>query len=196
MKSKYNIAFDENSHTYKVDGVVKQSVTQIMLSAGLMDWVKGIHEYYAERGSLAHLACHLFDTVGLDMDTVDERIRNYVNAYTTFRKENKVKVVASEVMMYDPELDCCGTLDKLLSWGGKLVLVDLKSNTCPDTAEVQLAEYERMVLKDLGYEVDDVRVLVLKDDGRYSLSKSINTRRGRGVFKAANVIAKWKGETK
>lgn len=193
MSEYYTITFEEAGHIYRVNGAVVPSVTQVMQAAGMMDWTKNIHEYFAERGTRVHQACHIFDTAGLDMDSVDDRIKPYVNAYIQFRADTKAKVVASEKVMYSPKLNVCGTLDKLLAWDGKLRLIDLKCSQLPVTAEVQLAAYENIYKEDATRpEIDEVRALVLKEDGKYSLSKPLKTKNGFRVFQAALTITKWK----
>jgi hypothetical protein len=73
-----------------------------------------IMEKAMDRGSAVHRACHL-DVIGeLDETGLREDVKPYLTAFRKWRNDEKPVIVASEVPMYDPIHDICGTADLIL----------------------------------------------------------------------------------
>lgn len=58
-----------------------------------------ILERACDRGNAVHMACHYYDEGDLDIDSVDEAIKGYVQGYMRFDQECPGKVVAVEQRM-------------------------------------------------------------------------------------------------
>lgn len=126
------ILFDEEPHTYSYRGKQYQSVTQVIRLAGLGDDFSAVHpdrmEYAQRRGSMVHLACQYFDEGCLDLSTVDDAIRGYVEAYILFRAQRPLKVIAVEKRMVDVDLQVAGTPDLICFIDGRRSVVDHKTS--------------------------------------------------------------------
>jgi hypothetical protein len=147
-------------HVYTVDGEVKQSVTQMLKSVGIVE-CSGIPEYYADRGTAVHDYCTLYVQGWLDWTEVRKDCLPFVRTFQRLVWELGLSYVSAEQPSYDPEYDICGKYDLIMMWKGKRVLVELKTTDFPMWGGLQLASYERMV------EVDDVMGMALKEGKVY-----------------------------
>src|SRR5687767_7346130 len=83
--------FDELTHTYRVDGQVVPSVTQILQALDIVDYSyipPAVREAALLRGRKVHIATHFDDQGDLDEQTVPEEILPYVFAWRRFRQES------------------------------------------------------------------------------------------------------------
>jgi hypothetical protein len=177
-------------------------VTDILRIAGLRPEMKVKQEdkeYYLLRGKQIHKACEIMDTdpVGLQWDSVDERIRPFVEGYARFRREMMGDVVSCELKVTHPFLRYVGTIDRVFkNLGGMpgLFIVDLKTNDVDDATAIQTMGYV------LAYEAQKKRKripcyrrgLALKDDGTYRLvGDKWNDSADYGTFMAALAVAEW-----
>ena len=83
-------SFDEATHGYSVDGISVPSVTRTIDHAGLVSYDMVREEILlrkSEIGTKVHRACHFFDDGDLDIESLDYRIRGYVEAWIKFRNE-------------------------------------------------------------------------------------------------------------
>lgn len=136
LESLDDIAFEEESHVYSIGKKVYPSVTQAIRAAGMGDDFSMVPSHimaYAQmRGRAVHLGCHYIDQGGVDMASVDERIRGYVEAYALFRSDCHVKVIASEQRIHTNNLAneglwVAGTPDLLCYLNGRRSIVDRKT---------------------------------------------------------------------
>lgn len=121
------ILLDKVTHTYTVDGVVKPSVTQILDDLGFID-----KEYYTEEGrnigTAVHVCCEWLDKgIPFDWDALDQRVAGRVRAYIRFKEETGFVPDLIEHMVYNPELDHAGSLDRTGKLNAKRVTIDFKS---------------------------------------------------------------------
>lgn len=156
----YNIEFDEEDHIYKVDGIVKPSVTQTLRGAGIVDDYSNLDPYYADRGTAAHTGCTLLAQGFLDWATVSDDVRPYVETFESIVKRMGMTYVSAEEPCYDKEYDICGTYDLIMMWNGARTLTELKTGAFPMWGGLQLASYERMV------DVENVLGIELKGSGK------------------------------
>jgi hypothetical protein len=127
-----NIAVVEmgDGHIYRVDGVIKPSVTQILKDCRIADFdaiPQEVGEYAMTRGSALHLACELLDKELLDESDVDPVLVPYLDAYREWKEDVGFEPSLIEFMFYHP-LGYCGTMDRTgrVRNNDKLV-VDLKT---------------------------------------------------------------------
>jgi hypothetical protein len=104
-----NITLDE-SHVYRVDGIIKPGVTSILDYNGLIsEFCK--QEFAAQKGSAIHVAAKLLFQDELDWDSIDKRIFPYVHSLALFVKHTGFKATSTETSGYYEHLDYCGTWD-------------------------------------------------------------------------------------
>lgn len=138
------IMFEEEPHRYTYRGQVYVSVTQAIRLAGLgedFSYVNPERLLYAQRrGSMVHLATHYFDDGGLDLKSVDDSIRGYVDAYIAFRSDRPLKVIASERRMISEKLKVATTPDLICFMGGQRCVIEKKtSQSIAKSARLQTA---------------------------------------------------------
>ena len=195
-----NFQFTEATHEYTVDGIRVPSVTQILESAGLVDY-RGIPpetlRYAAERGTAVHLASVYYDQEDLDPDSLDPQVAKYLAAWRKFRLEHEFQVLESEQMHLGElnDLQFGMTVDRVVKIDGRLAILDLKcSSKVYDWCGVQTAGYAI----GLGNGTLDARLAVyrrlvvqLKPDCTYRLYEYSGPMDGE-IFAAALRIAHWK----
>jgi hypothetical protein len=169
--SAVQIDFEESTHTYRVNGTVLPSVTQILEFAGISDFSGVPAEVLAraqKRGTAVHNAAWYDDQNDLDESTLDPTITGYLTAWRKFKAENGVTVKLIEQRVYSP-LGFVGTFDRLIEmpkWGE--VMPDLKTGEESPSWRIQLAAY----LKGFhGPQAPKCRrvAVKLRKDGTYSL---------------------------
>ena len=89
----------------------------------------GLPVWYLERGKLVHHAPTLIDKGTLDWDTVDKRIKPFLDAYASFRDTSNFVVEASELNVVHTSLRYGGRLDRVYRAPGhaRLVVADIKT---------------------------------------------------------------------
>ena len=177
----------QESHQYIIDGKPCQSsVTRELEKAGLSKyWNKD--PWYMERGSAIHTATHLIDLDQLDWDTVDERIKGFLEGYLKFKRESGIIFEHREVSLYDPIYQFCGTPDAFYP------LTDVKTG---EENEVQLGGYWQL-LRANGYETGrEAFSLRLFEDGKYKFNPVKDIKFLSQVFLSCLTINRYKENTK
>lgn len=140
------VAFDTASHTYRVDGRVLPSVTQVLQILQDFGGVPAdVLERAREFGSHVHTAVDLDNRGELDEDSLDPALRPCLEAWRKFRADTGAVVVASELRLADSVLGYAGTLDTLLVIRSRHALVDVKTGLVPRTVGPQLAAYDHLL---------------------------------------------------
>ncbi|NIQ00988.1 MAG: hypothetical protein GWM98_11665 [Nitrospinaceae bacterium] len=167
-KAAERLTFSEPEHRYELDGKYIPSVTTILDDVGLKtfpDFVQD-REWYADRGTKVHKACHLFDIGKLVPESVDPAITGYLKAYELAKKEMGFTVVHSELRVFDEAFWVAGTLDKFVAFrGGKTAIIDLKCGAKNRGDRYQTAGYGYAFG---GYFEIDRLALYLRDDGSFA----------------------------
>lgn len=121
------LVFDEVTHTYRVDGVVVPSVTQILARTGLTDF-SGIPDRIRiaalNRGRRVHQAANYLLEGDLDWATVDDADRGYVESCAAFLAAAEFIVLAAEIRLFHPVLRYAGTADAIGIWHGERAIAD------------------------------------------------------------------------
>ena len=161
------LTFDPKEHRYELDGRFIPSVTQVLDDVGLKtfpDFVKD-REWYADRGSKVHKACHLLDIDDLNPKTVDPKIQGYIRAYSNAKREMGFTVVETEMSVVNEAFWYAGTLDKFVVLkDGKTGIIDLKCGAKNDGDCLQTAGYAYAFGDPYGMERMG---LYLREDGSY-----------------------------
>jgi hypothetical protein len=193
------LQFFAPEHRYELDGQRLPSVTQILQSAGLIDYSmvpRDLLEKAKARGTRVHLACAYLDEGDLDPRSVSEEDAGYVAAYERFKRETSFEPRLIEHRVYHRSLRYAGTLDRTGTIGQQLFLIDIKTGDPQPSAFVQLAAYHACCLFE-DFVFCRRRVLHLRADGTYALiaPKDDCTSVPAGemnVFRAALVVHQWK----
>ncbi len=170
------IEFDSETHTYRSEGRVIPSVTQVMQAVNIID-----SSYYtdfgATRGTYVHKAVNLRALGKLDENSLDEHTEPYLCQYDKFVKETGFQVLSSEqpVSYRHGAVDkilYCGTYDLIGILNGHDVLIDVKTNNTPKWAGVQTWAYLKAVqsMPESKHQPTKRFALTLKDN-RYQLKK-------------------------
>jgi hypothetical protein len=172
-----------DDHKYIVDGKPKLNVTEVLELSGLSSYYPR-DPWYLERGRVVHKATVMVDNDTLDWNTVDDRIKGYLEGYRKFRQEPGWKFEHSEVKLYHPTYDYCGTPDRFLP------LLDIKTG---EDNEEQLGGYWELLLAN-GYNPKrEAYTLKLNENGTYRLLQTKEPiTKLRDIFLAALTIVKWK----
>lgn len=162
-KNNYEIDFDEETHSYYVNGVRLPSVSEIM-SPLSKEYYKNIDKETmkkaAQRGKTIHKNIEFYEEFGV----MNDDYKDYLFQYQIAKKLEKINVLKCEVMMTDGTY--CGTFDLLVEIDNELVLIDTKatSKINKELLQVQLAAYLKLARHN-GYNVFKSKVLHLKKDG-------------------------------
>lgn len=148
------LAFNAETHEYVVDGVRVPSVTEILKATGVavdFDELAGRSHRLGRAisdkcalGQALHKDAHAYDDDDLVWDSVDARVRPYLEAWVTFRERRNLQPTGRERRVYHPGLRYAGTLDGLFQQrDGTTVLADIKTGD-PESAgaRYQLAAYQ------------------------------------------------------
>lgn len=151
-----DLIYDPATHTSRTpDGRDVPHVTHILKACGISADFEALAEMSrrigdaieAARilGTVVHEDAHAYDDGDLDLSTVHELSRPYLDAWATFRAHLKLQPLGRERRIYHPVHDYTGKYDGIFhqTGSGKRILVDIKIGD-PDDAgcRFQLAAYE------------------------------------------------------
>ena len=179
------LTFDAETHTYKINGVVVPSVTQVLDEGGFIDktWFT---EGGRNRGTYVAQATQFDDEGALNWDALDDKLKGYVTAWRGFLKDTKWEVVAIEQRVHNPEMGYAGTLDRIMDNGYWRWVLDIKTGASQKWHSLQTAAYAACMER-----AQKRASLVLKENGTYKLHE--HTGWGdRRVFYAALSCYHWK----
>lgn len=168
------LTFDAATHTYRIDGAVVPSVTQLLRPMQNFDGIDpAVLEAKRELGTFVHKACELDDEDDLDEDSLDPVILGYVQGWRKFKRETGALVLQSERQLCNRALGFAGTLDRVAELhhlnAPSRWLLDIKTSAEIDAwVGVQLAGY-RLLLESNGDHVDALAAVQLFPDGKYAL---------------------------
>jgi hypothetical protein len=141
-----NIAFDEATHSYWIDGKKATSVTESLKLAGLIDGIQFASEEALWRGKAVHAAIHFYHKGTLNWDSLDERLVPFVRGYLKFIEDTGFVPEEWEKRVSIPHLILCGTLDVIgVLPDGSRALIDFKTGLQANMGEwvgLQLALYD------------------------------------------------------
>lgn len=124
------LTFDQESHTYRWNGAVVPSVTQILRPLMDLDAVDpDVLRRASAFGTAVHLACELDDKGTLDESALDPALAPYLAGWRQFSKDYGCRWEALESRVYHSTLRYAGTLDRRGTVGGHQAYVDIKSGT-------------------------------------------------------------------
>lgn len=128
----YTLEYDDDTHTYLVDGVIVPSVTQV-LSLKFGNKYEHVNrstlERAANRGTLIHKAIEEYCKTGADDSS--KELHNFIflkNYYDFNVLENEVPII----IFTDDKPTAAGRLDLILDINGGLAVADIKTTAVLD----------------------------------------------------------------
>jgi len=163
------IEFNESTHTYTSEGAKVPSVSTIITDLLGSDYSK-IDPFYAHRGTAVHKAIELYLGKRLNMDSLDEHVKPYFEAFLRFEKETEFVVEETELRIFSERLWFAGTLDLIGMIGGKKFLLDIKTGQKQKWHDLQTAGYA------IGYGDEDIKrgCIYLKKNQTYQLQPHLS----------------------
>ena len=112
VESPDSVEFDRDEHIYTRRGVILPSITQILTAEGIIDT-----SFYTKegrhRGSMVHLACHLYDTAQISEEEIDAETEPYLRAWIAFKRATGFVVKDSEKPLASKLYVFAGTPDRV-----------------------------------------------------------------------------------
>ena len=161
------IDFNEQEHTYKIDGRKVPSVTQIISETIGHGWIAA--DWYLTRGRAIH-KCAEFIAQGKDFK-YDDRLAGYVAALRKFFSEVKPVVIKSELFVGSSTYQFCGTLDLICKIGTRNVIIDYKHSVDKIRIPLQIGGYAIGMRDTYGTEYCFGSGVQPKEDGTYSMTE-------------------------
>lgn len=195
------LTFNPERHEYRLGDQVLPHVTQVTDSlqsySGVSDKVM---REAADRGRAVHLATQLWDEDDLDVDSLPDTVRPYLDAWIRFREETGFEPGLIEFRVHSRTFGYAGTLDRTGSFHklrgirpDQPALIDLKA-TYKIMAAVgpQTAGYLHALHETLGNKITRRRFAVqLKPDGTYRLEECKDPS-DWSVFLSALTLTNWR----
>lgn len=183
------LTFDEASHTYRYEGKVVPSVTQILgRYVDLSKIPPDVLQRKRDIGVAVHKAIELDVAGDLDDESISPVWAPYFAGWRKFRAESGLEITASEQKLYSTKYAFAGTLDL----AGNLpkigtAIIDTKTTTgLYPTVGPQVAAYAELA----GAPKAKRFALLLTPDGKYQL-EPLTDRGDWNVFLAALTIHQW-----
>jgi hypothetical protein len=189
------LSFEDETHTYRIDGRRVFSVTQALSAAyGDLCW-PWANEFAMERGRRVHQALNYWIRGELDVKKLSDYIAGYVAAGIRFFNESGFEIgtfqgePASEVRMYSHVYDAAGTADLFGTLYRKRACVDFKTGEPGWIAGPQTWAYTAMWQEMTGEVIRERYALRLYEDGSYQLVPYKDHRNDQADFLAALRVA-------
>lgn len=191
------LTFEAETHTYRVDGAVVPSVTQVLEPLTGLEFVDDeTLAIAAEFGTHVHKAVQLHNEGRLDRASLSPAIEPYLAGWERFVAESGIAIIDVERAVYHGKMRYAGTLDArgYFPDNHKVpALIDVKTGSGhPRTVGPQTAAYEAALVEaGLGRHT---RFCCLLRPNTYTLKPLANPN-DINVFKAALTIHRWRHNT-
>jgi len=136
--------YDHESHSYRANGMVIPSVTQILAVSRFSD-MSFVTQNALERGTRIHRLTEQFDRFSLRMDQVMKQDVPFVTAWIEFKMATGFKPALIEYPAWHPQFHYGGTPDRVGQIGRTWYVVEIKTNSAPKSTGIQLAAYEMLM---------------------------------------------------
>lgn len=179
----------DSQHQYRWDGKPVDGLTSTIEEAGLIgSWGNA---WYLDRGSKIHLATQYWDEGTLDEETVDPKIKGYLESWKRFTKDQNYTPVEIEYQIFNPELRVASTVDRI---PGPL---DLKSGSPEPWHILQIAfQWSTLLRSGLYYLTKPMDVYLDSDGGppKVKLYKTSEMREAYKVYCSMLYFLRWRRE--
>jgi len=162
------LVFNPKDHTYELNERKVVSVTNAINS--IFPKRPWFNDYYADKGTALHLACHYYVKGILDESTIDNRIQSKFDGFKKFLSDFtllKKSIQETEYKVFNKHYNFAGTIDLIIEKFNtpNFTLADIKSSYDPIVL-IQLAGYYLCIKE---YKIDQAVVIILNDNGTYNL---------------------------
>ena len=202
-----HFTFEEEAHRYTMEPGSRPvpSVTQVLDGVGMSPDFSHLDDFYRQRGSAIHRAMALHLAGRLDHDTLDERVRPFVEHGIAWLEMIEAVPRVVEFRWVHTVDEYGGTLDLFADTKLGLMLIDWKSTTMDRSYSVQVVGgYQPLLLEAAEHGAvpvtpDEVRtariaVVTLKQQApkvHWCARHSIGVPH-RQIFRAALAVMKWR----
>jgi hypothetical protein len=170
--------FDEETHIYRLNGVVLPSITQSLCAAGLIDT-----EFYTDtgrwRGTQVHTATQLDDEEELDEESLEEvygfalgELLSYLSGWRQFRKDYEFVPTLIEEPMYSATHLYAGRIDRAgeitLNGRRKAAVPEIKTGASVGATAEQTAAQVNLLENPPSWSRFEVRLF---RNGKYKLTE-------------------------
>jgi len=165
----YALTFDEQTHTYRLNGQVIPGVTSVLKPLTDYSAVPApVLQAAADFGKAVHRACELDDQMELDEDTMAPALAPYLSAWRKFCEDHRVEWLEIEHPIYHPTLRYAGTPDRIGNVKGLMSVVDIKATVeLYPSVGPQLAAYANAYADPRTASAMQRIAVQLKGDGSY-----------------------------
>lgn len=172
------VEFDSLKHEYKINGVKVPGMTEILGTDpevfNMAARRKGLPEnYYADRGTAIHLMIEMNEKSQNNIFQ-NHSYYGYLQAWQKFKSDNKIEILAMEMIVASEKLMLAGTLDVLCMMNGAKWILDIKSGAYAESHEIQVSGYKKLYEDDPRIEdkpVDRLGGVYLRSNGNYSFKE-------------------------
>lgn len=193
----HTLEYYDNTHTYLVDGIEVDSVTQILKTRFGAKYAKVDKETLkraSDKGTAVHEAIERYCTQGLESDLIEVRNFKFLQRLYDFTViENEVPVI----LFKDGKPIAAGRLDMIIRMGDQLGGAEIKRTSTLDKEYVtyQLNLYRIAYKQTYGKEWEFLRVIHLRENIRKFVNIPINEGIVWGLVENYNkenrVVGKW-----
>lgn len=182
-------------HSYEGRRIL--STTDIL---GIEGCYKGADFFTPEKqqiGGYAHLACALYDANDLNEESLDEKIRGYVESYKKFYELLGIEPVHIERVFYSPTYGFCSKPDLIARIRGfhGFGIIERKTGVAEQPSDSIQTAGQELAAIDNGIAPITFRGAVYLDpDGGVPSWKPHKNFSDRDVFRAMLIAANWKLE--
>jgi hypothetical protein len=161
-------SFQASDHTYRLNGTIVPSITQLLTAAGLIREAN-YDAKSAERGSLVHRLCTELDLGAIeDVKRLDSPVKGWIQGYALFTQTVRPAWTVIEEAKASPKYRFGGRVDRLGAVYSMESIVELKSGACERWHGVQTA-LQDILWDDLRPGIRQRWGLYLKRTGKFRL---------------------------
>jgi len=185
-----NVEFNEDGHTYTVNGEEMTSVTTILADSGITRKDK-YPMFAATKGKDIHKLIQLSDENDLDMVSLDDNQYLHLVAWHDARKTMGLTDPKHELIVFHSAYKYAGTVD-VIDWAS-MTLVEIKSGNKEKWHPLQVAGYKLAFESYFNEKLQNLYIVYTKPEyvGK-NIVKVEDTEYLQEVFTAALKIAGWK----
>ena len=168
-----DIVLDEETHTYFVDGVIYQGVTDTINRLNLDGYANSENLEYSSnieragaRGGAVHKATEYIDQGILNRETTDVRVLAYSDGYEEMLTKHKVRWDYTECKVCSKRLRRAGKFDRLGLFDGVMSIVDVKTPQKKKCHAIQGAAYVELAEEYYKIKIDQAVFLYLTKESK------------------------------
>jgi len=132
---EYNLDYDEDAHSYKVDGVKIPSVTRIVdacFPKNLTDWAVSIgeEEYHRILDEALDIGNYTHEWIEdyINEKPIDKPTNPSIDAFLRWETNYGVKFIDAERKIYCDRFKYAGTVDAVAKINGRVCVIDFKTS--------------------------------------------------------------------